>query len=82
MNPIKTLAGALLGMLSLAGISRQTQIAVTRTKLDPKQNPILNSIRFGSHFTLNGPPPASYNRRNQRKDRKNFRRRLAAGYSN
>lgn len=79
MNPIKRLAGALLGMLANSGISRRTELAVTKSTIP--NNPLLNRIRFGSYFTSNGPPPASYNRRNQRKTRKNFRRRLAAGYT-
>ncbi len=72
MNPVKRLMGALLGLI---------HIPETFTKETPvHQNPVLNSIRFRSKFIPNGPPPASYNRRNQRKIRKNFRRAIAAGY--
>ena len=72
MNPIKMLAGALLGLLHVP--------SAIPAPTPPHQNPVLNSIRFRSKFVPNGPPPASYNRRNQRKDRKNFRRAIAAGY--
>lgn len=71
-NPIKRLAGALLGMLGYTSVPQPiTQI---------HQSPILNSIRFGGKFVPTGAPPASWNRRNQRKARKNFRRKIAAGY--
>lgn len=75
MNPIKMLAGALLGLLHTPSASN-----VLTLRPEPHQNPVLNSIRFRSKFVPNGPPPASYNRRNQRKIRKNFRRAIAAGY--
>lgn len=75
MNPVKRLMGALLGLIHVPS-------PVTHLTLhsEPHQNPVLNSIRFRSKFIPNGPPPASYNRRNQRKIRKNFRRAIAAGY--
>jgi len=72
MNPVKRLMGALLGLVHVPS-------PVTKES-EPYQNPVLNSIRFRSKFVPNGPPPASYNRRNQRKIRKNFRRAIAAGY--
>lgn len=74
MNPFRTLTAALTALLfspPKAGNAIPTA---------PHQNPVLNSIRFRSKFIPNGPPPASYNRRNQRKARKNFRRKIAAGY--
>lgn len=74
MNPFRTLAAALTALLySLPKVE-------SPISAPPHQNPVLNSIRFGSKFRTDGPPPASYNRRNQRKDRKNFRRKIAAGY--
>lgn len=74
MNPFRTLAAALTALLW-----SPPKVSHTLTQT-PRQNPVLNSIRFGSKFRTDGPPPASYNRRNQRKDRKNFRRKIAAGY--
>lgn len=65
-------------LLGLIGIQVHAPINAT-LPLTRSENPIVNSIRFGSHFRTNGPPPASYNRRNQRKIRKNFRRAIAAG---
>lgn len=74
MNPFRMLTAALTALLYSPP---KVTYALTQA---PHQNPVLNSIRFRSKFIPNGPPPASYNRRNQRKDRKNFRRKIAAGY--
>lgn len=75
MRTIKSLAGALLGMLGYTSVP-----APVTKESPPHVNPILNSIRFGGKFMPTGAPPASWSRRNQRKARKNFRRKIAAGY--
>lgn len=70
---------ALMGLLGIGrgGVSHADLAPATQ----PVSRPMQDKITFGSHWKTTGPPPASYNRRNQRKDRKNFRRRLAAGYT-
>lgn len=73
------LKAALMGLLGI-GRGGASHVDIAPAKW-PAPSPTQNKITFGSHWTRYGPPPASFNRRNQRKVRKNFRRRLAAGYT-